>query len=89
MTDAEFYMESPGGGLVKYWITAKRAAQIREAQKDGKHFSGDLASGFEYWEPGYGTDRFMLITVMPLLSSSVPESVQRELADDVLSVLAP
>lgn len=88
MTEAEFYMQSPGG-IVKYWITAQRAAEIRGEQKDGEHFSGDLASGFEYWEPGYGTDRFMHVTVMPLLSSSVPESVKQELADGAPSVLAP
>jgi hypothetical protein len=88
VTDAEFYMESPGG-IVKRWITAKRAAEVHDEQKDGKYFSGDLASGFEYWESGYGTDRFMLTTVMPVLSSNVPESVKKDLADGAPSVLAP
>lgn len=89
MNDTEFYLESQGGGLVRYWITAQRAAEIHDKQKDGKHFSGNLASGFEYWEPGYGTDRFMNVTVMPLPSSLVPKSVKEELAAGAPSVLAP
>lgn len=91
MTNAEFYLDSRAG-LVKYWITAARAQEIHDQHKGDKHFSGNMAGGFEYWEPGpenSGIEQLVHISVMPLPTLLVPESVRRELADGAPNVLAP
>lgn len=89
MTGAEFYLDSRAG-IVQYWITAQRAREIHDAHKADKHFAGDLETGFEYWQPGPGgIEQLVFISVKPLPTLLVPQSVRQELAAGAPSVLAP